>query len=213
MIEGILEEREYSRIGGWIALDFTNTKSGSAEAPTPDYFQSYRDLTTWARQMELITEEEESTLNRQAEIKPAEADNVLQRARSLRLTIYRIFSAVSIEEQPNTDAVEGLNRVLREAMSHASIKKLAGGSGGLEWGWVDFPGELDSILWPVARSAADLLVNGEKLERVRTCAGDTCGWLFLDTSKNHSRRWCDMRDCGNTAKARRHYQRKAKAVS
>ena len=68
----------------------------------------------------------------------------------------------------------------------------------------------DRMLWPVTRSAAELLVSGE-LSRVRTCANDTCGWLFMDTSKNRSRRWCDMNDCGNRAKARRHYARKRAA--
>ena len=77
------------------------------------------------------------------------------------------------------------------------------------WGWRNFGAELESVLWPVAKSAADLLVS-HKLERVSTCQGETCGWLFLDMSKNHSRRWCSMSDCGNTAKARRHYHRKVK---
>ena len=63
------------------------------------------------------------------------------------------------------------------------------------------------MLWPVAWSAAELLAQGP-LERIRECPGqDTCGWLFLDLSKNASRRWCDMRVCGNRAKARRHYER------
>ena len=66
---------------------------------------------------------------------------------------------------------------------------------------------LDQVLWPVAQSAAELLVQGS-LERIRECPGQgTCGWLFLDLSKNASRRWCDMRVCGNRAKARRHYAR------
>ena len=73
--------------------------------------------------------------------------------------------------------------------------------------WPGFAEELESLIWPVAKSAADLLTS-ERLERVRECAGGTCGWLFIDASKNHSRRWCDMRDCGNAAKAKRHYHKK-----
>src|ERR671930_579256 len=65
----------------------------------------------------------------------------------------------------------------------------------------------DDVLAPVVWSAAELLTSGP-LERVRECPGDdTCGWLFLDTSRNGSRRWCDMRTCGNRAKARRYYRR------
>ena len=63
------------------------------------------------------------------------------------------------------------------------------------------------MLWPVARSAADLLTSDD-LGRVRECAGERCNWLFIDRSKNHSRRWCDMQDCGNVAKVRRYRSRK-----
>jgi predicted RNA-binding Zn ribbon-like protein len=62
------------------------------------------------------------------------------------------------------------------------------------------------MLWPIASSAADLLTS-ERLKKVRLCEAKTCTWLFLDESRNHSRRWCDMKVCGNREKARRHYQR------
>ncbi len=66
---------------------------------------------------------------------------------------------------------------------------------------------LDQVLWPVSWSAAELLTHGP-LDRIRECPGQgNCGWLFLDLTKNASRRWCDMRVCGNRAKARRHYTR------
>jgi predicted RNA-binding Zn ribbon-like protein len=57
----------------------------------------------------------------------------------------------------------------------------------------------------VARSAAELL-QSEELGRVRRCDGEDCRWLFLDTSRSRNRRWCDMADCGNTAKVRRYRQ-------
>jgi predicted RNA-binding Zn ribbon-like protein len=63
------------------------------------------------------------------------------------------------------------------------------------------------MLAPIVKSAADLLLS-DMLDRVKQCEGDPCGWLFLDTSRNRSRRWCSMEDCGNRAKARRFYQRK-----
>ena len=78
--------------------------------------------------------------------------------------------------------------------------------GGYTWVWDEGGRALDSMLWPVARSAADLLTSGE-LQAVRQCAGRACGWLFLDTSRNRTRRWCDMSVCGNRAKARRHHER------
>ena len=66
---------------------------------------------------------------------------------------------------------------------------------------------MDLFLDPIIKSAADLLVSPE-LKRVKQCADDACGWLFMDKSRNNSRRWCSMKDCGNRAKAHRHYLRK-----
>jgi predicted RNA-binding Zn ribbon-like protein len=73
---------------------------------------------------------------------------------------------------------------------------------GYAWTWVDDGAAPDCMLWPIVRSAAELLVTGD-LSGVRVCGGARCGWLFVDTSKNRSRRWCDMQDCGNVAKVRR----------
>jgi predicted RNA-binding Zn ribbon-like protein len=66
---------------------------------------------------------------------------------------------------------------------------------------------LELPLWILARSAADLLTS-EQHAYVRQCASEECTWLFIDRSKNHSRRWCDMGDCGNREKARRLRARK-----
>ena len=63
------------------------------------------------------------------------------------------------------------------------------------------------LLGPVVWSAAELLTSG-KTDQVKCCASETCGWLFLDNTKNHSRRWCDMADCGSHAKAKRYYRKK-----
>ncbi len=200
------EERTYSRVGGWLCLDFTNTMhSYTLVQPDTDYFQSYADLTTWARQAELITRNEEEELNSQAQQMPEKAINLLERARSLRIIINRVFASVAAEHKPDPEALAALNSELADAESHSCIEET---DDGYRWGWSGFPNQMESLLWPIVRSAADLLVNHEKLDLVRECAGDTCGWLFVDTSKNHSRRWCDMRDCGNSAKAKRFYQRK-----
>ena len=79
-----------------------------------------------------------------------------------------------------------------------------------EWGWPDSVLGLDRVSWWVARSAAELLTS-QDLTFVRECASYDCGWLFMDATKNRSRRWCDMRVCGNRAKSRRHYERRRAA--
>ena len=80
------------------------------------------------------------------------------------------------------------------------------------WTWDCNEEALDGVLWPVVRSAAELLTS-EEAKLVRECASDTCTWLFVDRSRTHRRKWCDMAVCGNRAKARRHYQRRAQAKS
>ncbi len=78
---------------------------------------------------------------------------------------------------------------------------------GFIWDWQDDPEPaLDRVLWPIIRSAAQLLIADE-LSRLKLCDADDCGWLFVDGSRNRSRRWCDMSDCGNRAKARRYRER------
>jgi predicted RNA-binding Zn ribbon-like protein len=203
-----IEEKIYSKVGGWLCLDFHNTvPSYRLSNPNYDYFKSYTDLTRWARQAELFTEKEEQKLNRKAAEIPEKAQQILSKARELRDDIDGVFTAIAAGQQVESDLLEKLNAEIAETMSHACIGQVGGE---YTWGWNGFPDEMESLLWPIVRSVAELLVNHERLERVRECAGDTCGWLFVDTSKNHSRRWCDMRDCGNTAKARRHYERKRK---
>jgi predicted RNA-binding Zn ribbon-like protein len=82
--------------------------------------------------------------------------------------------------------------------------------GGFEWSF-DQTRELDSVLWPIARAAADLLAS-DQVPYVRACFSKTCEWFFLDTSKNHQRRWCDMTRCGNRAKVRNFYARRKEAA-
>ena len=127
-----------------------------------------------------------------------------RRAIGLRESLYALFAAVVAGETPPANALGHLNEELSEALAMARVVP---DDGAFRWGWADAPGRLDAVLWPVVRSAADLLTSG-RVDRVHECPGhDGCGWLFLDTTKNETRRWCDMKFCGNRAKARRHYAR------
>ncbi|MGA7732560.1 MAG: ABATE domain-containing protein [Chloroflexia bacterium] len=200
------EKHTYEMVGGALCLDFVNTRSHYTDSPTPsnDHFDTYSEVLNWASQVGIITYDEEHALNHLAALAPARAEAALHKARELREAIQRTFLAAGAGVPPDARPFELLNREIAEAMSHARLVRT---HDGYEWGWEPAHADLERILWPIAKSAADLLVSG-KLARVHECAGDTCGWLFLDTSKNHSRRWCDMKDCGNTAKARRHYHRK-----
>jgi predicted RNA-binding Zn ribbon-like protein len=101
------------------------------------------------------------------------------------------------------DDLATFNSALSAALAQSQVIKTAEG---FAWDWNAAEDALDRMLWPVMQDAADLLTSSA-LDRVGQCADDQCGWLFLDTSRNRSRKWCSMKDCGNRAKARRHYQR------
>jgi predicted RNA-binding Zn ribbon-like protein len=110
---------------------------------------------------------------------------------------------VARNEPPCDSDIEELNRTLATTLPRL---QLCHGGACCSWRWVSEETTIERLLWPVVRSAADLL-TGAEVKKVRECASDTCPWLFIDTSRNQRRKWCDMRTCGNRAKARRHYQR------
>jgi predicted RNA-binding Zn ribbon-like protein len=189
--------------GGRLCLDFANTLAGSRGSPK-EYLASYRDLVFWGRQAGVLSGSEAEHLTEAARRRPADAAKVLAEAVGLRETIFRIFAAVIAGREPEQPDLSALGAGLSRAMVHLRVLPRAGG---YAWGWADDREHLHRVIWPVVRSAAELLVSGEA-SRVGRCAGEGCDWLFMDTSHNRSRRWCDMRSCGNRAKARRHHARK-----
>ncbi len=187
-----------------LCLDFANTAEWHASDHPEEHLNNYTDLVSWAETKRVISASEANALNKEAERHPGRAAHTLSQAIELREAIYRIFSAQARGRALPQADLEILNRELSNALSKAQIVSTASG---FRWGWA---GEvaLDRILWPIARSAADLLTWDRWLARVGQCNDDRgCGWLFLDKSKNRSRQWCDIKDCGNRAKQRRHYRR------
>jgi len=195
--------RESSRL----CLEFVNTLLWHASEHPEETLHSYADLVTWAQGVRLLSNHEAQKLLRDAAEQPAEASRVLKRATALRETIYRIFVALIHEKSPAEADLAELNNTLTKMTSGARIVKTAKG---FAWNWDVDEDALDSLIWPIALSAAELLISEER-KRVGQCADDRgCGLLFLDNSKNRSRRWCDINDCGNRAKQRRHYERTRK---
>lgn len=204
-------EHVFSFSGGRLCLDFANTHGGSRAHPK-EYLHHYLDLVSWARQAGVLTDREAGRLGHEVPRRPAAAARMLEEAKALREALFRIFQATVNHRSPASNDVETLNAALRVANSHLRLEwRTEPGPAGFEWRWTGDADALDRMLWPVVRSAVDLLTSPD-LARIQICDGPTCDWLFLDVSRNHSRRWCDMRDCGNRAKARRYYARhKAKA--
>jgi predicted RNA-binding Zn ribbon-like protein len=209
MVENVLQTKIFELTGGLLCLDFADTVEDRPDIHPHELLNSYNDLVSWGQQAHVLTEQEAQRLLEEAARRSAEAAGVLERAVAIREVIYRVFKAVAEDTSPEEDDLVSLSASVADAQVHARIVQKAGG---FTWDWAGNVDDLDRMLWPVVRSAADLLTSDE-LDDVGICASDTCNWLFLDTSKNHSRRWCDMKSCGNRAKARRFYGRKKSSSS
>jgi predicted RNA-binding Zn ribbon-like protein len=194
--------------GNRLCLDFTNTVQDRAVTPR-ELLHSYSDLLTWSEQAHILSQSEAQHLHQQAEQHRGEAQTILHEAIAIRETIYRICQAIATGSVPARADLDAFNDMLAQAMSQACLQ-LQGED--FIWEWRNKSQALKSVLWPIVRSAADVLTSEDR-ERVRICAADDCNWLFLDTSKNHSRRWCDMKSCGNRAKVRKHYSHKKHSAS
>jgi len=190
-------------VGGRLCLDFVNTLGDRVEDPPSEHLTEYAELVRWAREAGAIDQGSAKTLVREARDRPRAAHQVLLRARHVREAMYRVFTAARQQEPPAVADVDLVNRELGSALANTRIN--AGDDGAFELAWLE-AAELDRPLWPVLRSAADLLATGE-LARLKACASDSCEWVFIDESRNRSRQWCQMEVCGNRAKARRHYAR------
>jgi predicted RNA-binding Zn ribbon-like protein len=197
----------FQLVGGNLALDFTNTVSYqfAPEGERRDKLTSYAVLLGFAEQAGAVSAHDARALRRAAAQRPAEAVAVLDGARALRDAIFRLFHARSRDAAAPPADLAALNRALSTALAHRRLE-LRDGAYVLDF---ERDGDaLDAPLWPIALAAADLLTS-EGSGRVRVCSAveEDCSWLFVDDTRNHSRRWCTMKDCGNRAKARRHYAR------
>jgi predicted RNA-binding Zn ribbon-like protein len=192
----------YDLVGGRLCLDFCNTTSDRRGSPE-ERLESYADVVGWGWRAGVLNAEEAARLTRLGMRSPTEALGVWERSLRLRDALTSIFGVVAEGRRIRPGALDVLNGELAGAMARSQVVPT---DTGFTWLWAEGGKALDCVLWPIARSAADLLTEGP-LSAIRICEGRGCGWLFLDTSRNRTRRWCDMRICGNRAKARRHHER------
>jgi predicted RNA-binding Zn ribbon-like protein len=201
---------EMRLIGGQLCLDFVNTVDGrrghsprsklpSATNVLGDKLGNYSDLVEWSRHAGIITARQSRRLIEEGRRKVTEARKVFERAIALREALYRIFKAILTGRQPQSVDLDRVNDELQRARSH---QRLTRAGDGFTWEWTGPATALDRMLWSIAHSGAEYLTAGD-LSRLRECGGEECGWLFEDTSKNRSRQWCHMQDCGNLEKVRR----------
>ena len=200
--------KNWKFVGGRLCLDFINTVGGRVGQATilRDKLADYSDLLEWSRLAGIANPTESRNLARLSASHQQPAEPILARAVLLREALYRILKSTIEGRRPRPADLDTLSRELRVARARERLTHTRG-----VFGWtLENEPALDRILWPVSISAAELLISSD-LSRLRQCGGEECGWMFLDTSRNRSRHWCDMKDCGNRAKVRRFRNRQQRS--
>ena len=203
-------------VGGRLCLDFINTVGGRVSRPdvakpSPDYqdfvlrdrLKTYEELVQWSRESGSLAPAESAELQRLARRKPLEALRAFERAMEAREALYRMFKTVVEGWDPPADDLDRLQSELAVARDRRELIKA---KDRFVWRWKTDTPSLDRPLWPIVESS-EALLTAPILGKVRQCGGEECGWLFVDESRGGRRQWCEMRDCGNLAKVRRHRER------
>lgn len=200
--ETITHLDDLKAVGESLALDFNNTADREGGRVIVEWLHSYDDFLMWAVGRGSLTAAQAAHLR--DVLNPSQKEVALSQSYRLREAIYGVGSAVSAHLEPTPNALEDLQGFIAQAMT---TRQMLRGADGFYWGWVwsENTPEMLYPLWPIAYDMGEVLTGRAQL--LRECAAEDCGWLFLDTSRNHSRRWCDMSACGNRQKAKRHYHR------
>ena len=176
-------EGTYKLIGGAPALDFANLVSYRGADRQHDWLDPAENVATWAEAAGIT----------------APMDSGATELREFRELLARTFLAVADRTPPAPDDISQIGDLAAGAWAHRRLT-LAEGAVAATWTTT-----APTLLTDLALDAASLLTSAESLRRIAAC--HECRWLFLDTTRNHSRQWCDPADCGNRARQRRHYHR------
>lgn len=195
-------------LGGRLCLDFANSADWHGREVALDMLGSYADVVDLGERLSLISGADAKALRARAKASPESADEALERVKRARAELYAVFDDLARGAPPTDATAAALDRGLSETAGRVRVRR-SGSRVSCA------PADDDLAAWllgPVYWSAADLLLSPD-LERLRVCPGNDCEWLFVDASRNGTRRWCSMETCGNRAKARAFYGRKSEAGS
>ncbi|TMU85839.1 hypothetical protein FGG79_11610 [Bacillus sp. BHET2] len=199
------EINPYMMVGERLCMDFINTVSWrESTEKRRDWFTSYAKLVDWSVHAEVLTAQQAQHLLVEAGENPSQEAETLKQAIELREVMYRMFKSISKKSSMDEQDLARFNESVRTFYRSLQVIQ---DEDQFTLEFKQTEKDLDTMLPPILQSAVDLLVSKNELERVKQCEGDPCGWLFFDTSRNKSRRWCSMADCGNRAKVRRFYQK------
>jgi predicted RNA-binding Zn ribbon-like protein len=187
-----------ARVGGHPALDFANTAGWHAGEERLEHLTSYGEWVAWLRQGDSQVSALAAALRAEAARNPVRATRALAEVIARRELVYRVFTAIARKQSPQASDLNDLHQARVEALE---ASEPAWERGHLVHRWK--PGtDLLTPLHPIMLAACELLESSQ-VERLRQCANHPCGWLFLDQSKNGSRRWCSSAECGNATRVRR----------
>lgn len=180
------------------ALAFVNTLSARPTHAPQEQLTSYDTLCLWAVEQGVLDAGLAATLTTKARRRPTDVDSVVRRVRDLRELAFAAIRDLAAERAPAPATLDALAERVAAWYAHGQLTR-----DGLALLWVDAPDDnVDAPLWRLTRIVGRA-VTSPAIAHARACAADDCGWWFLDDTKNHSRRWCDMKICGNRAKVRR----------
>jgi predicted RNA-binding Zn ribbon-like protein len=200
---------ELPLVGCDLALDFTNTSSGRGHHTHLEHLRTAENAVAWARHAKVLAPADGEWMLSALAADEGLAMRFLKRALALREIIYALGAEVAARRRAPPDSVEALAHIHAACIAKA---RLTPHGAGFVWSWAPQEAPIEAVLGPIALSALTLLTQAD-LSRIKQCQGDHCGWLFLDTTKNKSRRWCEMEVCGNRAKQKRHQSRLRKATA
>jgi len=205
-----VERMPFEYVGGTPALDFVNTALWAAEGSIvvdEESFKEFSDLIRWAEGRKLLTSSEARAMRRLAKDDPRRAEQEFAAAQHLRRTLCDLFHVLAAGERPDTSLLNAFNRAVCTGMRSVDLAPTTAGP--FAWRFGDCRDDLGTIYRLDAWDAAQL-VTSERVRELRRCGAGICGWVFLDESRRHNRRWCSMDTCGSREKAKRHYHKNKK---
>lgn len=179
-------------------LAFVNTLSGRPTDAPVERLVSYEALVEWAREQHLISAAAAERLGAEGKRHPHQAASVLGRAKEFREALNSLAQSIEKDRQPQAAVLDTISDYLAAAYANG---RLVPHDGGLQWA-ASAEDAVERILWEIGRAAGRLILS-PRLSKIRACAAPDCGWWFVDDTKNRSRRWCDMKICGNREKVKR----------
>jgi len=216
-VDGQLKERfaKFERFdldGGHPVLDFTNTVDWRGTSRDHDWLGDFPDLLAWCHRTGFLAEPAIVELARRAAGNPRQAAVALEQARELREATFGLLRAVLEDRPASAEHLRTFNRYLGRALAQAALQAGSGQGRPFSLELATGGNPLEEIALRLAKQASDLL-TGFDPARLKICGNPDCGWMFLDSTRNASRRWCDMAACGNRAKAKRFYEKNKHGTS